>query len=1096
MANQDSAQTDGSQPPLAIVRLATGRPITVLMLFLAVVMFGAVSLSRLSVNLLPDLSYPTLTVRTELTGAAPQELESLITKPIEEAVGTISGVRQVRSVSRTGQSDVTIEFNWGTDMNLSSVDVREKLDVLMLPLEAKRPLLLRFDPSSEPIMRLALGLNSSSEGTVTLQTLKDLRQFAEDDIKDDLESVDGVAAAKVSGGLEDEVQVIVDQDKLSQLNLSITDIANRLRAENVNLAGGRLEQGLRRFLVRTINEFETVEEFADAIIATRAGRPVYLKDVAKVQRGYKERDAITRYNGNEVIEIALYKEGDSNTVLVASNIEKRLSQFESYSKDRDSNDSESEDGDMTLTVISDQSGFIRAAIDQVTSNAIIGGLIAIVVLYGFLRDARATFIIGLTIPISVIGTFALMHLSNLSLNIMSLGGIALAIGLLVDNAIVVLENIVAKREQGFGIIDAAQRGTSEMAGAVTAATLTTIAVFFPMVFVTGVAGELFSDQSLTVTYALVFSLLLALLLIPMMASSGGRFAYAEQDNLSAPRSLFNRALARLIRGVRWIFSGIAVIGRLVGSLFVFIFGALNSLIASIYKPMLDWSLRHRVTVCVAAVLIFAGTMSLVPRLGTELIPQLSQAEFSINLRLQPGTPLGETDAVVERAFRAAQQVSGITQTFSVTGTGNRLDANPVDAGEHTGVLTVKMQAGTTREDEQAAMQQIRASLNRIPGLAYDFERPALLALSTPLEIVYRGYDMDALQLHAETLAERLRSDDQFTDVRTSIEGGNPEIQIVFDQERAAALGLVVRDIADGVVNNVRGNVATRYSWRDKKIDVTVRSVDTRDASIAQISDLIVNPNSARPVQLSDVARIELATGPSEIRRLDQERVAIVSAGLAYGDLGTTSDALMAELAKMPLSPGVSVDILGQSEEMAESLASMQFTLMLAVFLVYLVMASQFESLTHPFVILFTIPLALVGAVLALFITGTTINVVAFIGVIMLAGIVVNNAIVLVDTINQLRRAGADKLSAIREACASRLRPILMTTLTTALGLLPMALGFGEGAEVRTPMAITVIGGLLTSTFLTLLVIPVVYSLTDRDTQSDKSPNPSMRPVMQ
>ncbi|MFK8053283.1 MAG: efflux RND transporter permease subunit [Woeseiaceae bacterium] len=1067
----ESTQPSGSRS-LWVVRMATERPVTILMLFLAIVMFGWVSLSRLAVNLLPDLSYPTLTVRTELVGAAPQEVESLVTKPVEEAVGTISGVRQVRSVSRTGQSDVTVEFNWGTDMNLASVDVREKLDVLMLPLESRRPLLLRFDPSSEPIVRLALGLTEDAEETINNETLKTWRQYAEDDLKDDFESIDGVAAAKVSGGLEDEVQVQVDQDRLSQLGLSIGDVAERLRAENVNLAGGRLEQGLRRFLVRTINEFDSVDEFSDAIIATPNNLPVYLRDVATVTRGFKEREAITRLNGSEVIEIALYKEGDSNTVLVAGNVQQRLSRI-----------AESLDEGLQLTIIADQSGFIRAAVDQVKSAAIYGGILAIIVLYGFLKNARATVIIGLSIPISVIGTFALMHLTNLSLNIMSLGGIALAIGLLVDNAIVVLENIVGKQEKGLPLMQAAQEGTSEISGAVFAATLTTIAVFFPMIFVTGVAGELFRDQSLTVTFALIFSLLLAILLIPMMASSGARIGFAEQAE--------NKPLGFAARPTRSLFAGFKHAFRFIGKLLgyvtlplVWIFSGLYNALAKIYRPLLGWSLRNRLVVCAAAVILFVSSMSLVSRLGTELIPQLAQGEFSINLRLAPGTPLSQTDSVVNRAWQATERLSGLNRTFSVSGTGNRLDANPVDAGEHTGVLTIQMAEGTTRTDENRVMNELRDSLNQIPGLSYDFERPALLSLSTPLEVVFRGYNLDNLKRHADEMADLLNADDRYTDIRTNVQGGNPEIQIEFDQERAASLGLVVRDIADSVVSSVRGNVATRYSWRDKKIDVTVKSVDSQNASIEDIRRLIVNPGSARPVSLSDVARISMATGPSEIRRFDQERVAIVSAGIAYGDLGTAAGEVEKTLAGLSLSPGIVAEVQGQSEDMQESLASMQFTLILAVFLVYLVMASQFESLVHPFVILFTIPLALVGAVLALYVTGTTVNVVAFIGIIMLAGIVVNNAIVLIDTINQNRRNGIEKAQAIRDAAQARLRPILMTTLTTALGLLPMALGFGEGAEVRTPMAITVIGGLLTSTLLTLLVIPVVYSLLDRKVMNE------------
>ena len=477
-----------------LIEIATERRVTIVMFTVAVVLFGMVSLSRLKVNLLPDISYPTVTIRTELTGAAPVEIENLLTKPIEEAVGVIRNVRLVRSVSRSGQSDVTLEFLWGTDMDIAGVDVREKVDIIELPLEASRPLLLRFDPSSEPIMRLGLLGKSDGEAVTAAGTqsanLKEIRRLAEDRIKNDLEAEEGTAAVKVSGGLEDEIQIQVDQQKLSQLDISIQQIAQRIRAENVNLSGGRLEEGTQRYLVRTINEFQSVEEFANAIVANVADRPVYLRDVATVTRGFKEREAITRVNGEESVELAVYKEGDANTVQVANRIERRLEIIQ-----------ESLPEDLELVKIYDQSKFISAAIQQVTSAAIFGGLLAIMVLYGFLRDARATTIIAVAIPVSVIGTFLLMYSNDVSLNIMSLGGVALAVGMLVDNAIVVLENIVRKREQGESILDAARNGTAEVSGAVVAATLTTIAVFFPMVFISGVAGQLFRDQALTVSRA-------------------------------------------------------------------------------------------------------------------------------------------------------------------------------------------------------------------------------------------------------------------------------------------------------------------------------------------------------------------------------------------------------------------------------------------------------------------------------------------------------------------------------------------------------------------------------------------------------------------
>lgn len=1052
-----------------LIEIATERRVTIMMSVVAIVLFGLVSLSRLKVNLLPDISYPTVTVRTELTGAAPIEIESLLTKPIEEAVGVIRNVRLVRSVSRAGQSDVTLEFSWGTDMDIAGVDVREKIDILDLPIEAQRPLLLRFDPSSEPIMRLGL-LQKDEDGaklTTSESSLKALRRLAEDQIKNELEAEEGTAAVKVSGGLEDEIQIQVDQQKLSQLGISIQQIAQRIRAENVNLSGGRLEEGNQRFLVRTINEFQSVEEFASAIIANVAGRPIYLGDVATVKRGYKEREAITRVKGRESVELAVYKEGDANTVQVANRIERRLQQIQKSLPDN-----------LELVKIYDQSKFIASAINDVTTAAIFGGILAIIVLYGFLRDSRATSIIAVAIPISVIGTFLLMYANSISLNIMSLGGIALAIGMLVDNAIVVLENIFRKREQGESTLEAARNGTAEVSGAVIAATLTTIAVFFPMVFISGIAGQLFRDQALTVTFALVFSLIVALTLIPMLAALGSGYRY-EDVKEDTPAGRFTKIVALVVRGLAWVFGKVRWLFWLILWAPSWLLQRLYKAVATIYPNMLAWSLGHRAIILSGAAAIFVATMLLIPRLGTELIPQLSQGEFSVALRLPPGAPLADTDRAIQATQRATRDIDNVELSFSVAGTGNRLDANPVEAGENTGTLSITMTPGSGRKEENEAMDVMRHALSRLPGVQYEFSRPALMSFASPLQIEVSGYNLDALAAVNQAIVAAMSASDRFTDIKTTVEPGNPEIQIVFDQERAAKLGLAVRDIADRVVANVRGEVATRFTWRDKKIDVLVRSVDTRNASVEELRKLIVNPTAERPVTLEAVADIRVSRGPSEIRRIAQERVALITANLGYGDLGAAAAEARSIIDRTPMPSGITAMVSGQNEEMQASFQSMQFALGLAVFLVYLVMASQFESLIHPFVILFTIPLALVGAVLALFLTGTTVNIVALIGVIMLAGIVVNNAIILVDLINQLRSSGAEKTEAIMEAGRARLRPILMTTLTTALGLLPMAIGFGEGAEVRTPMAITVIGGLLVSTLLTLIVIPVMYSLLDR-----------------
>ncbi|MFK8016083.1 MAG: efflux RND transporter permease subunit [Gammaproteobacteria bacterium] len=1050
---------------MTLVEVAAKRRVTVLMCTLAILMFGAVSLTRLKVNLLPDLSYPTITIRTALAGTAPLEVENLLSKPIEEAVGIIKNVRQVRSVSRSGQSDVVLEFLWGTNMDFAGVDVREKIDLLDLPDEADRPLLLRFDPANEPIMRLALTSPNAADGDVSM--MKRLRTLAEEELKNTLESVEGTAAVKASGGLEEEIQVLVDQQKIAQLGLSIGSITQRLAAENVNLSGGRLEEGSQRFLVRTINEFSRIEQIGDVIIPTAGQSIVHLRDLATVVRGNKDRVAITRVDGNESVELAIYKEGDANTVQVAAKLKERIKSLAETLPD-----------DIEIAEVYDQSVFIDDAVNQVKSAAAIGGLLAVLVLYFFLKNARATVVIAIAIPVSVVGTFVAMFATDITLNIMSLGGIALAVGLLVDNSIVVLENIVRKREQGLDHMAAAIEGTREVSGAVIAATLTTVAVFFPMVFVTGIAGQLFRDQALTVTFALLFSLLVALTLIPMLSAWSKAPRFDDADNDEAPGFI-----VRSLSFVLWLLAKALMFLTLpIKTLLwlpTWIVQRFDRMMARVYPPLLKFSLNQRFLVLLIAGVLTAFTATLVPRLGTELIPQLSQGEFFVDLRLPPSTPLSGTDRVMKIAQAAADGIDDIELTFAVAGTGSRLDASPVDAGENAGRLTVRLGPNATRADEDRAMAALRSALRTVPGATYKFSRPALFSTRTPLEVEIRGDDLDAITRGSQIVQQMMAGDERLADVKSSIELGNPEIQIRFDHERAASLGLLVRDVADRIVTKVRGAEATRYTIRDRKIPILVRGIDNNESSIEEIRNLIVNPSSERPISLSAIAEIDVNLGPSEIRRIDQERVAIVSANLAQGDLGSAVVAIEQALLEAPLPPQVTAIVSGQNAEMQESFLSMQFTLALAVFLVYLVMAAQFESIIHPLVILFTIPLALVGAVLALYATGTTVNVVVFIGAIMLAGIVVNNAIVLVDLINQLRASGMPRLDAIMQAGASRLRPIMMTTATTTLGLLPMALGLGNGAEVRAPMAITVIGGLVLSTALTLIVIPVVYSLLDR-----------------
>lgn len=1065
------------------------------MFTLGIILFGFVSLSRLKINLLPELSYPTLTVRTEYEGAAPAEIENLITKPIEEALGVVKNVEQVRSISRTGQSDVTLEFAWGTEMDFSSIDVREKLDALQLPLEADRPVILRFDPTLDPIMRYAFFIEEKKQDRTdvnfasleeqnevsNISNLKKLRRFADEQIKKELESSTGVASVKISGGLEEEIQVAIDQERLSHLGISLDRVTQILGAENINLSGGKLEEGTQQYLVRTLNQFQNVDQIQNVVVTIQEGTPVYLKDIAEVSQGYKEREAITRLNGQEAVEIAIYKEGDANTVNVAQGVERNINNSRNNLPEGTS-----------IQKVYDQSTFISSAVDEVVNAGIIGGILAIIVLYLFLRNFWATIIISLSIPVSVIATFNLMYGNDITLNIMSLGGIALGIGLLVDNSIVVLENISRHKAMGKNMLKAAQDGASEVGTAVVASTLTTIAVFFPLVFVQGIAGQLFRDQALTVTFSLLASLVVAVTLIPMLSSLAGREKKEiEEPELREPKTKVGRWMraARLFLFVRiptFIMKIIKTIFRKLSQALMFLLNPVLNLfengymaIEDRYPAVLKWAVERRYIVVSLAFLTLLGSLTLVPKLGMELIPSLSQGEFKVEFQLPPGTPIENTDKALRTVQKAAVNLDRVNSSFAVAGSGNKMDANPNQGGENWGELDVVLTSGAGREEEELAMDRLRDDLQMVPGLKYKFSRPALFTFKTPVEIEISGYDLDKLKKVSDLFAQKLSGNYRYTDVKSTMEQGSPEIQILFDRDRAAALGLQVYEIADLVVGKVRGDVATRYSWRDRKIDVLVRAREEDRSSVDKIRNLIINPNSNQPVTLASVAEIKVATGPSEIRRVSQQRVALVTANLSYGDLATAAVEIQSIIDETAVPPGLTARVAGQNEEMSNSFQSLLFALSLAVFLVYLVMASQFESLLHPFIILFTIPLALVGVILGLWITGSTISVVVFIGLILLAGIVVNNAIVLIDLINQYRQRGMEKVEAVIKGGKSRLRPILMTTLTTTLGLLPLAIGFGDGSELRAPMAITVIFGLVVSTLLTLVVIPAMYAIMDR-----------------
>ena len=1098
---------------MRIVDIAVKRPVAVSMFTFAVLLFGMVSLGRLSVNLLPDLSYPTLTIRTDYDGAAPGEVEQLVSKPIEEAIGVVKGVRKVTSTSRAGQSDVVLSFAWGTDMDFASLEVREKLDVLQLPLDIEKPRLLRFNPSLDPVIKLGLTAQSDTS-SLSVAQMKRLRLYAEQQVKRALESVEGVAAVRVGGGLENEIHILIDQQKASQLSIPITRIIDRVSAENINAAGGRIDNAAQAFLVRTLNQFETLSDIENLFIGRFEGRNIQLKDVATVESAYKDRDVVTRFNGNEGIEIAIYKEGDANAVNVAQKVASRLNEVNNNLP-----------SNYTLSEIYDQSVFIKQAIDNVKSAAVMGGILAMLVLYLFLKDFWATVIISVSIPVSVIATFNLMYANDISLNMMSLGGIALAVGLLVDNSIVVLENIDRHKKLKVAGSDnatanekttaeatdteasAASEGTKEVSGAIVASTLTTMAVFVPLIFVEGIAGQLFKDQALTVSFALAASLVVALTLIPAMAHKKKKQQLDHEDVFTTPAptpptSTFGKVMYYVTLPVRWVFRLIFVflpaalvtlvigawhiVSKLLSVAFkplIWVFNKGFDLLASAYEKLLRVSLKAKALVLATAFILAAGAIMLVPKLGMELIPTLSQGEFSVEVTLPAGSPLARTDAIIsELAAVAVNNNDGsetkVLRTYAMSGTGSLISAAPNQGGDHWGRLNIVMQPSATAGDMDAVKRALRDYLAFKPQVQATFSEPELFSFASPIQIEIAGYDLNQLQQYGDAIATKLASFNNFADVTTSIRDGNPELKIAFHHAKLARLELDASTVSQLIAAKVGGRVATQYSVEDRKVDVLVRTQENQRDDIASVRAIVVNPGSAQPIPLSAVADVYMSVGPSEITRVGQQRVALVSANLAKGKLDEAVAVANKVIDETQLPLSLSATVTGQSEDMQSSFRSLQFALALAVFMVYLVMASQFESLLHPLLILFAVPLAGAGSVYGLWLTNTPLNVVVFIGLIMLCGIVVNNAIVLVDRINQLRRQGVDKDTAILDAAKTRLRPIVMTTLTTVLGLLPMAFGFGEGAEIRTPMAITHIYGLLFASLLTLILLPVLYSLFD------------------
>ena len=1065
---------------------ATTRPVAILMVFVAAVVFGYFSYGRLPVTLMPELTYPTLTVRTEYPGAAPEEVENDISRPIEESIGVVGGLRRISSISRADVSDVVLEFAWDTEMSEATQDVLERLDLVLLPDEAARPLILHYDPSLDPILELSLsGEGTRFDGEAGLRRL---RRLAELQVKRSLEPIKGVAAVRVRGGLEEEIHVLLEEEQLRRTGLSIQRVIDRLAQENINVAGGTIQEARTEYLVRTLNEYEDISEIGDTVVASFDGRDIRVRDLGRVERAHKEREILTRTDGGESVQIEIFKEADANIVALAQRVKAAIGEVDPGPKDSAGEgaeeDGEGEDDDegvevivagaggiasrlhdqegAVLQVVADRSLFIESSIKEVRNTAIIGGLLAIFVLYLFLRNFKTTLIIAVSIPISLLIAFAPLNLLGVSLNIMSLGGLALGIGMLVDSSIVVLESIHRCREEGDELQPAAVRGTVEVRSAVFASTLTSIAVFLPMVFVEGVAGQAFGDLGLAVVVSLLASAGVALFFIPMLASRPG--LSVGQEASSARRLELKRfhawaAFRDSLRGIRrvWLKSlafpylairlAIGLVMEAVGKVVLVlvlavlaiarlavvaggkilkallwvparITDALMAMLGKGYPAVLRRAITHPVPVIAVVVLCLVGSWQIVRGLDSELLPEVHQGEFTVEVALPVGTPLEATESVLSPIERAILEEKEHIRSLILTVGYDSETSDRSDEGEHTArfkVLLEPSRDATVLETEVTG--RLRERFEGIPDLSARITRPVLFSSRTPIEVEIHGDDLRMLRAYADRAEEVLAGIPQLTDVQSTLVSGAPEVQIVYDRDRLARYGLKIGEVARLVRDKVKGFEATRLNMKDRRVPIVVRlAIDDRE-TVEDVEGIIINPGGEPPIPLSAVAEIVVGEGPGEVRRVDSRRVAIVRANIASGSLGSAAAGIRSALdSEIEWRAGMAYLLSGQQEEWDRSRGSLWLALALSIFLVYVIMAAQFESLVHPLVIMFTIPLAFIGSVVALELLGISLSVVVFLGMIMLAGIVVNNAIVLVDYVNTLRRRGVPRDEAIVTGC--------------------------------------------------------------------------------
>ncbi|NGP88421.1 efflux RND transporter permease subunit [Fodinibius halophilus] len=1062
----------------ALARKAVERPVTFFMTSLIVIGFGLFGLSNLRLNLYPDVSFPTITVYTTYEGVAPGDMETLITRPIEEVVGSISGVREVRSSSKQGASVVKLKFNWGTDLYQAESDVRKELDFVRrtIPDDAEQPIVFSYDPNQEPVMVLTL--------TSEIQSPRELRTMARQQVEQRLERIPGVASSETAGGYQRQINIDISNEQMRTYDLSIATIANKLEQENIQIPAGELIEGRTIYSLRTIGEFKNIDQIRNTVIAQRDGKPLRLADVADVEDGVAQPIGNVHVDYNEGVIINVYRQSDANVVTTANAVIENLEDIGKPLPD-----------DVKVDVLTNKAEFIEMSIDNLLWTGLQAVILVVLILLAFLHSGRSALIIAISIPVSIISTFSIMDWADLSLNIISLSGLTLAVGMVVDDAVVVLENIFRFKEEGHNKNEASIFGAQEVAVPVVISTLTTLVVFIPILFVPGIAGFLFRDLALTISFALIVSSLVALSLIPMMSSVLLGTTEEKEDDRSYLKQLLEWSRGNIYK--RIIASPLLLIGAILYPIY-WIFRLIIRSIASFFKNniapttsnflermeqsynrTLDSLLNRSGTVIISAIVLFVVTLPIFYQLGGEFFPKVDDNSFILDVQRNPGVSLIE----LERSIAQAESIinNNVPEAkLVVSDFGDKEGIEGADSpGGYQGTISVELVSQDQRNRSEATIvSSLLAKLEEVPGtdIKEIQQDPLSPEGESGLVVQIYGYEPQTKEKLANGVKKKLREIDGIVNVFSTADQGRPELRVTMDRERISRMGMSTSDVANALSNAIKGNIATTYVDKGVEFEVMVQLEAIDKAAVTDLRNLQVQSPSNGWVPLSNLARIERYQGPTNILRINQERVTEVSADLSKKDLKTASVQTREKLEDINWPEGYRYEIAGSAEEQQESFNFLLLAFMIAGILTYMVMASQFESLVEPFIIILTIPLALTGVLLILWITGTSISVTSMVGLILLSGIVVNNGIVMIDYIKILQARDFSRHEAIVEGATRRLRPILMTAFTTILSMVPLALELGSGSETWSPMARTVIGGLGMSTLLMLFVVPCLYKL--------------------